>query len=435
MKAVILAAGRGTRLFGEGGTAPKVLAKVAGSELLYRHLKLLRDRGVEEFIVVVNPWTEGEIRKALQRWGFPSKVVVNPHPERGNGYSLLQAREHVDGPFILVMGDHVYEEAFLDEALKGKGIIVDSAGSFIDPHEATKVVVEDGYVRDIGKEVEGEFYDTGFFVLDLNIFEHAQRVLEEKGTVEMAEVVKRAVLPYTEVRGYLWMDVDTPKDLERATKAIVRRSRKSAGGDGIISRLLNRRISLILTERLVNRLSPNQATILSTLVGLMAALGALFSVALGGILYQLSSVLDGTDGEIARASLKESALGGWMDSVLDRLVDFCFLLALGLSLGAEVPWEVLSGAIFGSLMVSYTSERYRGATGRDLYGDFPVLLYLGGKRDERIFLIMVLSVLGAVRECLWVLAFWTNARWALAFLWVLRAQRKRGHRPKPMPRP
>lgn len=423
MKAVILAAGRGTRLF--GGGFPKVLVKVAGRELLWRHLRLLSERGVDEFIVVVNPENEGAIRRALEGWGYPSRVVVNPEPERGNGYSLLQAREHVDGPFILVMGDHVYEEAFLDEAMRGRGIVVDGEASFIDKEEATKVVVQDGHVRDIGKGVQGDLYDTGFFLLDPSVFDHAQRVLEEKGSVEMADVVRRAALPYTEVRGRFWMDIDTSEDLRKATRAIVRRSVKPTG-DGLVSRLFNRRLSLLLTERVVDHLTPNQATLLSTLVGLLAALLALLSPSLGGILYQLSSVLDGTDGEIARSSLRESPLGGWVDSVLDRVVDFCFLLSLGLYLGPEAPWEVLSGAIFGSLMVSYTSERYRGATGRDLYQDHPQLLYLGGKRDERVFLIMVFCLLGLLRECLWVLALWTNARWALTLGWV----GFKGHRAK-----
>ncbi|RLA84906.1 MAG: CDP-alcohol phosphatidyltransferase [Deltaproteobacteria bacterium] len=423
MKAVILAAGQGRRLSGGGVSFPKVLAKVAGRELLYRHLKLLRERGVEEFIVVVNPWTKAPINDALLRWGFPFRLVINERPELGNGYSLLQARDYVDGTFFVVMGDHVYEEAFLDEAIKGQGLIVDRRGEFIDRDEATKVILQDGRVRDIGKDVPGEWYDTGFFVLDREIFDHAEAVLKEKGKVEMSDVVKRAELRVTEVSGRLWLDVDTPQDLKRATRFIVRRSVKPTG-DGLISRVINRRLSLLLSERLVNRLSPNQASLLSTLVGLLASLFASISPPLGGVLYQVSSILDGTDGEIARSSMKESAFGGWMDSILDRVVDFSFLLSLGLFLGPGVSWPVVALAIFGSLMVSYTSERYRAATQRDLYEDIPLLLRIGGKRDERIFLVMFLCILEMIEECLWALALWTNARLLAVLFLVWRKGRK-----------
>ncbi len=423
MKAVILAAGQGRRLSGEGVFFPKVLAKVAGRELLYRHLKLLRERGVEEFIVVVNPWTKGPIKDALLRWGFPFRLVINERPELGNGYSLLQARDYVDGAFFVVMGDHVYEEAFLDEAIRGQGLIVDRSGEFIDRDEATKVILRDGRVRDIGKDVPGEWYDTGFFILDREIFDHAEAVLKEKGKVEMSDVVKRAELRVTEVSGRLWLDVDTPQDLKRATRFIVRRSVKPTG-DGLISRVINRRLSLLISERLVNRLSPNQASLLSTLVGLLASLFASISPPLGGVLYQVSSILDGTDGEIARSSMKESAFGGWMDSILDRVVDFSFLLSLGLFLGPGVSWPVVALAIFGSLMVSYTSERYRAATQRDLYEDIPLLLRIGGKRDERIFLVMLLCLLEMIEECLWALALWTNARLLAVLFLVWRKGRK-----------
>lgn len=424
MKAVILAAGQGRRLSGGGVSFPKVLAKVAGRELLYRHLKLLRERGVEEFIVVVNPWTKAPIKDALLRWGFPFRLVINERPELGNGYSLLQAKDYVDGTFFVVMGDHVYEEAFLDEAIKGQGLIVDRRGEFIDRDEATKVILQDGRVRDIGKDVPGEWYDTGFFILDREIFDHAEAVLKEKGKVEMSDVVKRAELRVTEVSGRLWLDVDTPQDLKRATRFIVRRSVKPTG-DGLISRVINRRLSLLLSERLVNRLSPNQASLLSTLVGLLASLFASISPPLGGVLYQVSSILDGTDGEIARSSMKESAFGGWMDSILDRVVDFSFLLSLGFFLGPGVSWPVVALAIFGSLMVSYTSERYRAATQRDLYQDIPLLLRIGGKRDERIFLVMLLCILEMIEECLWALALWTNAR-LLAVLFLVWRKGKEG---------
>ncbi|ALV62545.1 CTP:Inositol-1-phosphate cytidylyltransferase / Phospho-di-inositol-1-phosphate synthase [Thermococcus sp. 2319x1] len=52
------------------------------------------------------------------------------------------------------MSDHIYEEAFIREALKGKGLVVDREGKLTNTEEATKVKIEDGRVADIGKALE-----------------------------------------------------------------------------------------------------------------------------------------------------------------------------------------------------------------------------------------------------------------------------------------
>lgn len=426
MKAVILAAGQGTRLGELGQQRPKVLVRVAGRELLYRHLYLLSRLGVKEFVIVVNTDTYEQVLQYLRGLDFPFRLVVNDAPERGNGYSLLMAKDHVKGTFLVVMGDHVYEEAFLEKAVKGKGLIVDREGRFIDHKEATKVVVEHGRVKDIGKGVLSKLYDTGFFVVTSEVFEYASEILRERGSVQMSEVVKRAGLEVTEVSGHLWLDVDTPQEARKATRLLVRNSRKDAG-DGLVSRMINRRLSLWVSERVVDRLTPDQASLLSFLVGGVAAVLALVHPATGAVFYQLSSVLDGVDGEIARASLRTSPLGGWVDSLLDRTVDFLFLLSLGYSLGPSAAfWGVIAVAIFGSVMVSYSTERYRAAFFRDISRDIPLMRYLVGRRDERIFLTMVLCLLGMVAELFVLLALWTNLRVLATVALVCRKEKGKG---------
>ena len=85
------------------------------------------------------------------------------------------------------------------------------------------------------------------------------------------------------------------------------------GQDGPVSRLLNRRLSSRISLVLLRAgVSPGAATVGAFLFALAAAvvlaLGAVSTAALvtGGILVQLVSILDGVDGEIARASLRSS---------------------------------------------------------------------------------------------------------------------------------
>ncbi|HIP25329.1 MAG TPA: CDP-alcohol phosphatidyltransferase [Archaeoglobus profundus] len=405
MKAVILAAGLGTRL---RARVPKPLVKVAGREVLYRNLKILSELGVKEFIIVVGK--NGElIERFLREHNFNYKIVKNNHPEKGNGYSLYLAKDYVDGKFILIMGDHVYERAFIEKAIKGEGLIGDKIAKFVDINEATKVLCRNGRVEDIGKKLKRfDYIDTGFFILTPEIFKHAEEIIKEKGEAQLSEIIKRAKVKVTEVSGYFWMDIDTPEELKKANKFLVRLSVKETG-DGFISRYLNRKISLKISEFLVNRITPNQATILSFTVGILSALTTFISVPLAGILYQISSILDGIDGEIARASMRTTRFGGWLDSILDRYVDFLFLLCLSIVSNLNYfGWIVACLAIFGSFMVSYTTERYKGAFFSDFYKDFK--FNLPGKRDERIFITMVFCLFGLIVELFILLAIITHIR-------------------------
>ncbi len=413
MKAVVLAAGLGTRLKAK---IPKPLVKVAGREILYRSLKVLSELGVEEFIVVVGK--KGElIEEFLKRHGFKYRIVRNNYPERGNGYSFYLAKDYVDDKFVLIMGDHVYEREFIEKAIKGEGLIGDRIAKFVDIAEATKVICKNGRVERVSKNLERfDYIDTGFFVLTPDVFKHAEELVKSKHEVSLSEIIERAKVPVTEVSGYFWMDVDTPEELKKANRLIVRMSVKGTG-DGFISRHLNRKISLRLSEILVNRITPNQATVMSFLIGVLSAFIAFFSVPLAGIVYQISSILDGIDGEIARAAMRTSRFGGWFDSVLDRYVDFLFLLCLAIVSNLSlIGWIVACLAMFGSFMVSYSTERYKGAFFSDFYKDFK--FNFPGKRDERIFITMIFCLFGWIFQLFVLLAVLTNLR-VLATIYVV----------------
>ncbi len=417
MKAVVLAAGYGSRI----GKAPKPLLKVGGIEIILRTMKLLSDY-VDEFIVVAGVFYD-EIENFLKKLNFKYKMIKNKFPERGNGYSLYLAKDHVDDRFVLVMGDHVYSREFVEKAIKGYGLIVDANPKYVDIDEATKVKVKNNRVEDIGKDLkEFDCLDTGFFILDKSIFKVAEGLLS-KDEISVSEIVRKAKIPVSFVNGEFWMDIDTKDDLKRANYLIVRSSVKSVG-DGFVSRFINRKISTRISAILVNRVTPNQMTVLSFLVGLISALLVFVNTEVAGLLYQISSILDGCDGEIARASLRESKFGGYIDSILDRFVDFIFLcfLATLIPMNTETLVLVLF-AVFGSFMVSYSTEKYKADFGKNIYAEIRVMRYLIGKRDERIFLIMIFCLLGLIYPLFWIIALITNLR-VLATMIIVAKYRK-----------
>jgi phosphatidylglycerophosphate synthase len=116
--------------------------------------------------------------------------------------------------------------------------------------------------------------------------------------------------------------------------------------DGLISRKLNRPVSLRVTRALLDTsLTPNQMT------GIAAVFGAasVIAVALGGVewlfggavLLHVQSVLDGCDGEISRLKYIRSRAGEWMDQLFDDFVNLGFFSAAGFALSrAGLPWAL-----------------------------------------------------------------------------------------------
>jgi CDP-L-myo-inositol myo-inositolphosphotransferase len=126
---------------------------------------------------------------------------------------------------------------------------------------------------------------------------------------------------------------DPAAALDRAGRAILRATAKP--GDGIVSRHLNRPLSQAASALLLRLgwVRPGHATALTALTALamIAALALLpgeFGLVTGAVLFQLASVVDGIDGEIARATHRSSAQGAAWDSGVDAATNLGFLVGL-----------------------------------------------------------------------------------------------------------
>lgn len=132
--------------------------------------------------------------------------------------------------------------------------------------------------------------------------------------------------------------------LDRAGRAIIAATSKP--GDGIVSQLINRPVSQRITRLMlrIRGVTPFHATVVSALISL-AMLGALIfgggaGLVAGAVLYQLASIIDGVDGEIARATFRTSKAGATADSLVDAVTNIGFLAALDINLwiqGNDLP--------------------------------------------------------------------------------------------------
>jgi len=206
--------------------------------------------------------------------------------------------------------------------------------------------------------------------------------------------------------------------------------------DGYISKYVNRKMSEPMARLLAKtQVTPNQMTWTAFGVTLLSFVIFILGYNLiAGLLVQLSSIVDGIDGSLARLKGMTSEFGGFLDSVLDRYADI--LIVLGLTLWS-LSHETYSGiwlagmlAITGIICISYTRARI-SPNHRHLFDTgFKSL----ASRDIRLFLIMLGAVIGQAYFCLIVIAVLTNVVVIYRVLYMYRYLRQEDSQPKPISR-
>jgi CDP-L-myo-inositol myo-inositolphosphotransferase len=204
--------------------------------------------------------------------------------------------------------------------------------------------------------------------------------------------------------------------------------------DGYISKHINRKISEPMARLLAKtKVTPNQTTWAAFGIALLSFVSfVLGHNIIAGILVQLSSIVDGVDGSLARLKGMTSEFGGFLDSVLDRYADI--LIVLGLTLWS-VSHETYSGiwlagllAITGIICISYTRARI-SLNHRHLFDKgFKSL----ASRDIRLFLIMLGAVIGQAYFCLIVIAVLTNVVVFYRLIYMYRYLGQKDNQSKPI---
>jgi choline kinase/phosphatidylglycerophosphate synthase len=364
MKALIIAAGQGSRLRNGNGKGPKPLYKVAGLTLIERAILSAKKAGITEFVIVIG--YKGEvIRKKLEKrqakLGVSIEFVENPDWTKSNGHSVLKAREALNDDFVLMMSDHVFDWKILtglvNEKIRPGEVVlaVDRRISEVfDLPDATKVKTNEGTIVSIGKEIpDYDAIDTGLFLCSPGIFPALEKACAE-GSGSLSEAMRilasQGKAKTATIKPLFWQDVDTPESLKHAEKVLFASVLKET--DGFISKNINRRVSTWISRLFIKTpLTPNQITWSALAVGLLSAFfvsrGTPWEVAVGGVLFQFASIYDGCDGEIAKLKLASSKFGEWLDTVCDNVTYVAFFA--GIALGAYRQGQASLGPV-GFLM-------------------------------------------------------------------------------------
>ena len=325
----------------------KPLIKIFDLSLIERSIKNLINNLNVKKIYIVTGFNHEEINdhlvKLKNKLSLNVEVVFAKNWEKGNGASFLAILDKMNHQqFYLLMVDHLFNNEFYNAISKYKInnksylIISRTLSSLNDFNDATKVNVVDDKINDIGKSInDNNAFDTGFFILNSDQFNNVNK-LSVREKLSLSEVIQELVqqkkLYFIEVPEDSWLDIDTSQDLLKAKNYLLNNS-NSKINDGSISKHINRPISKWITSKITDYpLTPNQISIavffISVFSGLIISMEGYFFLLLGALLAQLSSILDGCDGEIARLKLLKSKFGRWFDQVLDRYSDLFIFTGL-----------------------------------------------------------------------------------------------------------
>ena len=244
MKAVMLAAGLGRRLYGDhGDQSSKALLTFDGKTLLRRHIEFLRDSRISELVLVVGNRRDAVIAEAeaVAGPGFV-RALYNPAFEDGPILSLWTARDVMAGEesILFMDADVLYHRRLLDALVDSPDencFLIDRAIELGD--DPVRLCLRDGVPVDFGKRIEGEFDLVGewpgFLKMSPRIARRVAEAADERvrrgETTITYEVAMRDVLVdepagtfgCEDITGVPWIEIDYPSDLLRAERHILPR--------------------------------------------------------------------------------------------------------------------------------------------------------------------------------------------------------------------
>ncbi len=242
MKALVLAAGEGTRLRPLTSNTPKPLLTVAGKPFLTHTIDALRGAGVEEVVIVTG--FRGDRIRSHYRNGEGTGVSIKyleQKERRGTAHAIGMAEGMMDGPFFCLAGDVLVDREDL-LAMKGRyeagGTNVLAAASVEDPSRFGVIEAEEGRMLRIVEKPESPssgLINASIYLLDLGIFPRIRETeLSARGEYEITDSLSAmAAGEGVEVHQLLgpWIDVGQAWDLLNANEHLMSSQERRIEGE------------------------------------------------------------------------------------------------------------------------------------------------------------------------------------------------------------
>lgn len=222
MKLVILAAGKGTRMGELTKNTPKPMLNVLGKNLIEHKLDATPLEFFSEIILVV-----GYLQEVIKNYfgseyrGVPITYIEDT--VQGTGKAVWNAKDVLNEPFLVMMGDDIYHPNDIAMIMRTKGgILLDRV-----KHETKsgKVIIENHAIVDIVEGAllyPGEPINAALYHLSPEIFEFDLVKTQDKDEWGLPQTLIAQARTYalTPVYATKWIQITAPEDIEKAEKEL-----------------------------------------------------------------------------------------------------------------------------------------------------------------------------------------------------------------------
>lgn len=231
MKALILAAGLGSRLAPITDSCPKSMVPVNGTPILFKQLENLKENGIKD-ITIISGYLGEVLEKAVSEKYPEAKVIRSvDYANTNNMYSAYLGKDAVKDSEFLMMNADVFYDASIIKALlafSGDNAIVTEVGAYNE--ESMKVIEKDGRIISISKQITkeeaaGTSIDVYKFSKEAGkaFFNKCAEYIEDKKELKMwSEVALNEILPEVEFKicplEGRWLEIDNHDDLRAAER-------------------------------------------------------------------------------------------------------------------------------------------------------------------------------------------------------------------------
>jgi len=237
MKGIILAGGKGTRLYPLTIPISKQLLPVYDKPMIYYPLSMLMLAGIQEILVITTPEDQALYQRLLQdgaQWGLKFAYAVQPVP-RGLADAFLVGKDFLAGsPACLILGDNIFFGQGLPTVLRNAAELKEGAVIFAysvrDPERYGVVEIDANglalSLEEKPKQPRSNLAVPGIYFYDANVVRYAEELKPSaRGELEITDLNRR----YMEQgqlqvkvlgRGVAWLDAGTHESLLQAATFI-----------------------------------------------------------------------------------------------------------------------------------------------------------------------------------------------------------------------
>ncbi len=236
-KGIILAGGKGTRLYPITSVVSKQLLPVYDKPMIYYPLSTLMLAGIKDILIITNPIDNDSFKRLLgdgNELGLNIKYAIQPKPE-GIAQAFIIAEEFIkNNSVVLALGDNLFHGDGLAKSLQQATLESYGSDIFVYPvkdperygvvelnkkHQVTKII-EKPY------KAKSNFAVTGLYFYDKNILDKAKKIKPSKrGELEITDInnlylEEGSLRAKIMSRGMTWLDTGTYESLQEASQYI-----------------------------------------------------------------------------------------------------------------------------------------------------------------------------------------------------------------------